>query len=176
MPTAIQFFAATTAIALSGGVAVAARADCKPVIEAYAKAAATKRYALYDVTSFQQPIKGKPYSVVIGDTGYADYNSDGTYHVIPGGKAALEGPVLKEDEQKGKTRCEPLGSRNIGTDTAIGYDVRSNGNSRLADATAVHMWISKATGLPVFNGVGSDDTGFRWVYGATVVAPATIAK
>ncbi len=75
---------------------------------------------------------------------------------------------MRDDEKKGKGRCEPLGERKVGADTVVGYLVRNNGKGE--DFTALHVWISKSTGLPVYHGLG-ETNGFRWVYGADVVPP-----
>ena len=93
----------------------------------------------------------------------------GTYRVKVT-DAGSEGAALKSCEQKGTARCEPLGERNVGRDAAVGYRIRNNAKGDAPDPTAIHMWISRATGLPLYHGLG-DDGGLRWVYGPEVVAP-----
>src|SRR3954454_18230299 len=158
-------------------IAGAAHADCKPVIDAYGKADATKRFALIDASTISKSSKGDVFMVVVGDVQYTpnvvrkgplQYDTDGF-------KAAryatgFEANSLKEREKEGVVRCEPLGERKIGTEQALGYQVRSAGNA--ADPTAIHMWIGRSTGLPMAHGMGSDDEMLRWVYGSDVVAPA----
>ena len=167
----MRFASTTIAAIVVGGFAAAAHADCKPVLDAYAKAEATKRYALYDVKTIQAQPAGKPFHVDIGGVGYTDFGG-GHYQNAGDGQAGDEGKSLKEDEQNGKKRCEPLGDRSIGDQAATGYRIRSTEKGKLADLTAIDMWVSKATGLPIFHGMGSDGGGQRWVYGSAVVAPA----
>ena len=38
---------------------------------------------------------------------------------------------------------------------------------------AIHFWIAKSSGLPLYHAIGSDSDGWRWVYGSDVVAPKT---
>ena len=45
------------------------------------------------------------------------------------------------------------------------------GTGGYIDPTAIDIWVGRATGLPVWHGMGSDGGGFRWVYGAAVVTP-----
>jgi hypothetical protein len=145
-----------------------AHADCGQVIEAYSKAEATGRYAMYDVDKITSAPKGQPFQVTIGSAGYVDVG--GTYKNV-GSSAGSEGSSLKAREQKGEVRCEPLGERKIGNDILVGYQIRNNDKGNRPDPTAIHMWVNRATGLPWFHGMGSDNGGLRWVYGPEVVAP-----
>ena len=156
--------------AIAATWASAACADCGPVIAAYAKAEATGRYAMYDVASLQAAPKGTPFQVDVGGAGYTNFGD--RWQKGGGGDAGFEGSSLRKREGKGTVRCEPLGERKIGSETAVGYQIRNNEKGNAPDPTAIHMWISRSTGLPVFHGMGSDGGGLRWVYGPTVVAPA----
>ncbi len=167
----MRFVTTLLAAAVVAGFAARAQADCKPVIDAYAKAEATRRYALYDVAGIQAAPKGKPFHVDIDGVGYTDFGG-GHYKNAGNGQAGSEGDALKRNEQKGTTRCEPLGERQIGGEAAVGYQIRSNDKGAAPDVTAIHLWIAKSTGLPIFHGMGSDSGGLRWVYGPAVVAPA----
>jgi len=167
------FWTTTLALAWPG----LALADCKPVIAAYTKADATKRYALFDVDSMAAPAKGDPIIIVIGDTRYQpNMVRKGPLNIVMDGytkgpfTSSGEAASLKDREGKGEKRCEPLGERKVGTEALVGYRVRDAGSQ--PDITATDVWLSRATGLPVWHGLGSDDGGFRWVYGAAVVAPA----
>jgi len=145
-----------------------AHADCAPVIDAYAKAQATGRFAMYDVASLQAAPKGAPFHVEVGGASYTNFGD--RWQKGASGDAGSEGAALKSREQKGTARCEPLGERNVGRDAAVGYRIRNNAKGDAPDPTAIHMWISRATGLPLYHGLG-DDGGLRWVYGPEVVAP-----
>ena len=167
------------AIGLTGALSCAvAHADCGPVISAYGKADATRRFAMFDVETLAQVPKGEPFMVVIGDVRYTQniVRKSAIQFVIDGYKAAgyaagFEAGSLKEREQKGVVRCEPLGERKIGSEAAIGYQIRKNDKGTQPDPNAIHMWVNRATGLPIYHGMGSDG-GLRWVYGAEVTAPA----
>lgn len=157
----------------------AVHADCGPVLAAYAKADATKRFAIFDVDSLAAPPKGEAFMIGIGDDSYVqnivrksalDYVMDG-YKRSASSFVRSEATSLKSREQKGAVRCEPLGERKIGTETALGYQIRNNDKGNQPDDTAIHMWVNRSTGLPIYHGMGSDG-GLRWVYGAAVVAPA----
>ena len=171
----MTFATTIVAAAVVAGFSLNAQADCKPVIDAYAKAEATGRYALYDVAGIQAQAKGKPFYVGIDGVGYTDFGG-GRYQNAGNGQASSEGDALKDDEKTGKKRCEPLGERTIGNENATGYRIRSTEKGKLADLTAIDMWMSKGTGLPIFHGMGSDGGGMRWVFGPTVVAPAVAKK
>lgn len=170
-------FALITTAALFAASASAARADCAPVVAAYAKADSTRRFAMFDVDGIAKEPKGEPFMVVIGDVQYTpnivkkgtlNYELDG----FKAGRYAVgyQADSLKEREKKGAVRCESLGERRIGAEQVIGYQIRSPGSA--ADPNAIHMWVSRATGLPLVHGMGSDDGMLRWVYGAAVVTPA----
>jgi len=166
------------ALGLAAACVCSAQADCGPVISAYTKADATKRFAVLDVASIDAAPKGDTVIAVIGDVQYTPnivrkgplnfategYNA-GSY--TPGNESGS----LKDRERKGSVRCESLGERKIGSEAAIGYRVRSNDKGTQADPTAIDIWVGRATGLPVWHGMGSDGGGFRWVYGAAVVTP-----
>ena len=79
---------------------------------------------------------------------------------------------VRDDETKGRVRCEPLGERNVGAEVLIGYEVRSNDKGNAPDPYANDLWVSKKTGLPAWYGMESDGEGFRWVYGAQAIAPS----
>lgn len=158
--------------------AAAAHADCGPVLAAYVKADATKRFAMFDVDSLAAPPKGEPFMVSIGDVTYVqnmvrkstfDYAMDG-YKKSPSSFVRSEAASLKSREQKGEVRCEPLGERKIGAVQAVGYQIRRNDKGNQPDDTAIHMWVSRESGLPIYHGMGSDG-GLRWVYGAAVTVP-----
>ena len=148
------------------------RADCAPVIAAYAKAEATGRYAMFDVDSIASTPKGAPFQVDIGNVGYT-HLGNGTYTRRGGGDAGAEAGSVKSREQKGSIRCEPIGERRIGSEAARGYRIRANDKSS-QDPTAIHIWVATSSGLPLFHGMGSEDGGLRWVYGAEVAAPARV--
>jgi hypothetical protein len=161
------------ALAIALLAPVLAHADCGPIVAAYAKAEATGRYALFDVASINDPAKGTPFQITVGNDGYIDpQGNSGTYRRTSAHIAAGEGRSLQEREQQGKVRCEPLGDRKIGSEQATGYQIRSNGKSSAPDPMAIHMWISRASGLPLFHGMGSDSGGLHWMYGSAVVLPA----
>ncbi|MGZ5769038.1 MAG: hypothetical protein ACXWJ9_17705 [Caldimonas sp.] len=173
------------ALGLAGACVCAAHADCGAVITAYAKADATKRFAVLDVDSINAAPKGDTIIAVIGDVQYTqNIVRKGPLNIVLDGYKAgpyypgIESGSLKDREGKGSARCEPLGERKIGTETAVGYRVRNNDRGTQPDPTATDVWVSRATGLPVWHGMGSDGGGFRWVYGAAVIAPdpATIKK
>ncbi len=165
--------AVAIAVALTAS-SCAAHADCAPVIAAYAKAEATGRYAMFDVSSIDAAPKGKPFQVDVD--GFAYTNMGSSYSKSGGGDAGAEGNSLRSREQKGTVRCEALGERRIGTETALGYRIRGNDKGNQPDPTAIHLWVSRASGLPLFHGMGSDGGGLRWVYGAEVVAPVPGGK
>jgi hypothetical protein len=160
-------------------VACTAHADCSPVIAAYLKADATKRYALFDVDSLTAAPTGDPLSLTIGGASYTQkYVQKGPFEIVKAGYqkgssgAAFEASSLKSREQKGEVRCEPLGERKIGAEQVVGYRIRDNDKSGKPDVTAIEIWISRPTGLPLWHGMGSDAGGFRWVFGAGVSAPS----
>ena len=145
------------------------------MIDAYGKADASKRFAMFNIDS-QEP-EGEPFMVVIGDVQYTpnvvrkgplQFETDG-FKAAPY-SAGVEARSLKEREKKGAVRCDLLGERKIGAEQALGYQIRSPGNA--ADPTAIHLWVSRSTGLPLVHGMGSDDM-LRWVYGTAVAAPAS---
>jgi hypothetical protein len=166
------------AMALTGASASTfAHADCGPVISAYGKADATRRFALFEVDTLAQAPKGEPFMVVVGDVRYTQniVRKSALQFVIDGYKAGgyaagLEAGSLKGREQKGEVRCEPLGERKVGAEAAIGYQIRNNDKGTQPDPTAIHMWVNRTTGLPMYHGMGSDG-GLRWVYGTEVTAP-----
>jgi hypothetical protein len=158
--------------------ACAAHADCGPVIAAYGKADATARFAIFEVDSIAQAPKGEPFRVIIGNVSYdQNYLKKGPLQIVKDGykkggyATGYEGDSLKSREKKGEVRCEPLGERKTGAEQAVGYQIRSNDKGSQPDPYAIHMWVSRSTGLPLFHGMGSDSGGFRWVYGAEFSAP-----
>jgi hypothetical protein len=168
----------TLAIGLAGACVCSAQADCAPVISAYTKADATKRFAVLDVSSIDAAPKGDTVMTVIGDTQYTpNIVRKGPLNFVTEGykagpySAGIESGSLKDRERKASVRCEPFGERKIGSEAAVGYRVRSNDKGAQDDPTAIDVWVSRATGLPVWHGMGSDGGGFRWVYGAAVIAP-----
>lgn len=153
-----------------------ARADCAPVIAAYDKAEATKRYAIYDVDRVDGAPEGEPFAITVGDVQYtANYVRRGPLSMVKDGyvrrspMAAVEGSMLKSDEKKGEKRCETIGERKAGPVSTIAYRIRKAGAAE--DPFAIELWVDKSTGLPFFHGMGSDSGGFQWTYGAAVVAP-----
>jgi len=165
------------AAALLAASAGNAHADCKPVIDAYLKADATKRYAVFDVDSMAQAPKGEPFLIVVDGAEYQpNMVRKGPLNIVMDGYTRRafttngEARALKEREARGEKRCEALGDRKVGTEAVVGYRVRAAGKQ--PDVTANDVWISRASGLPLWHGLGSDDGGYRWVYGAAVVAPA----
>jgi hypothetical protein len=158
----------------------AAQADCKPVIAAYGKADATKRFAIYEVDSLDQAPKGEPMFVTIGDVKYSEHDvQKGPLNIVKdgytkgGASAGFEANSLRTDEQKGKMKCAPIADRKIGSEAAAGYHVGSaNGGGNGLDPGAYDIWISRATGLPLVYSPYPDSGGFRYVYGDQVVAPA----
>ena len=157
---------------------VVAHAACEPLIAAYDKADATQRYALYEVDAFAQAVKGDPLVVVIGDSEYAQqYDSKKGYakngYLKTSHRQGFEGGRLKDNEKRGSMRCEPLGERKIGSEAVVGYRTSDATKKKgTPDPSAMDVWVSKATGLPLVHGMASEDGGFRWVYGSAVVAPA----
>lgn len=156
----------------------AAWADCKPVIAAYSAADATRHFALYNVDSMTQPPKGEPIRVVIGETDYLENDvRKGALEIVKDGYKKLpfvpgfEAKSVRDDETKGRVRCESLGERKVGAEVLIGYEVRSNDKGNAPDPYANDLWVNKRTGLPAWYGMGSDGEGFRWVYGAQAIAP-----
>jgi hypothetical protein len=158
--------------------AATAHADCAPVIAAFDKADATKRFALYEVDSVTQVPKGDPFMIAIDNVSYRQkYERKGALSFVKAGfeqgghAAGFEGRSLKEREKKGEQRCEPLGERKLGSEAAVGYRIRNN-RGKEADLSATDMWIGRASGTPLFTSIGPDESsGMRWVYGASVVAP-----
>jgi len=157
---------------------LAAHADCAPVIAAFDKADATKRYALYEVEKMTQAPKGDPFMVAIDDVKYQQrYERKGALSIVKAGyekgghAAGSEGASIKTSEKKGNLRCEPLGDRKIGNEAVAGYRIRNN-HGKEPDLSATDMWVGRATGTPLFTSIGPDEEGgFRWVYGSVVVPP-----
>lgn len=152
----------------------AAWADCKPVIAAYSAADATRHFAIYTVGSMTQAPQGEPMRVVIGGTDYLENDvRKGPLQIVKDGYKktsfvpGFEANATREKETEGRARCEPLGEKNVGTEVLIGYRVRSNANGSAPDPYASEIWVSRKSGLPVWS-----DDGFRWVYGAQVIAPS----
>ena len=172
--TSRAFLAAGFGAAFAG----AAHADCAAVIAAYTKADATHRFALFEVDSLAEAPKGDPLIVNIGQASFTqEYVRKGPLQFVKGGyrkggyAEGSEAGSLKSREQKHEVRCEPLGERKIGTEPAIGYQIRSDSAANQADPTAIHLWVSRSSGLPIFHGMGSDGGGFRWVFGPGVTEP-----
>jgi len=160
-------------------LAGAAYADCKPVIAAYGKADATKRYAIYAVDSLDQAPKGMPITIVIGDVKYTEHDvQKGPLNIVKdgytkgGATPGSDANALRTDEQKGKMKCAPLQERKVAGEAASGYHVGSadRGGGGL-DPFGYDIWVSVATGLPIVNAPESSTGGFRYVYGNQVVAP-----
>ena len=157
----------------------AAWADCKPVIAAYSAADATRHFALYNVDSMAQAPKGEPIRIVIGTIDYLENDvKKGALEIVKDGYKkspfvpGFEANSVRDDEKKGRVRCEPLGERNVGAEVLLGYEVRSNDKGNAPDPYANDLWVNKKTGLPAWYGMGSDGEGFRWVYGAQAIAPS----
>ncbi|MBP7625295.1 MAG: hypothetical protein KA763_15135 [Xanthomonadales bacterium] len=160
--------------------AATAMADCKPVIAAYAKADATKRFAIYEVDSLDQVPQGEPMFITIGDVKYSEnlvkkgsmnYAKDG--YTKGGAAAGFEANSLRTDEQKGKMKCTPLPDRKFGGEAAAGYHVGSTDSGPYGlDPGAYDFWVSRATGLPIVLTPDPESGGFRYVFGNQVVAPA----
>lgn len=164
--------AVRAAILLSAATAAssAAAADCDAVVAAYRKAEATKRYAVYEVDRIDRAPAGAPFSVSIDGTSWVrSYAADGSTGgwQKSGHLAAGEADALASREKSGRARCASLGDRKIGMITASGWRIGDGPK----DPAAIDFWIDRATGLPVFHGMGSDNAGLRWAYGADVVAP-----
>ena len=167
--------ATLTITALLLAVPVAARADCAPVLAAYAKAEATKRYAIYEVDRVDGAPKGPPIVVTIGADDYTQrYDHRSPLDVVPAGFAKgahmpnRESDALQARERSGGAHCEPVGERKVGTTTTIGYRIHRH---RGDDPLAIDLLVDRATGLPFVHGMGLENGGFRWVYGSAVVAP-----
>jgi hypothetical protein len=81
-----------------------------------------------------------------------------------------EAKSLKTREGRG-ARCtaRPWASARSAATRVVGHRIRSNDKGN--DTTATDVWLSRATGMPVWHGMGSDGGGFRWFYGAAVAAP-----
>jgi hypothetical protein len=168
------------ALAVLAAFAGVVHADCKPVIAAYVKADATKRFAIYEVDNLDQAPKGEPMFITIGEVKYTEnlvkksplnFVKDG--YTKGGASAGFEANSLRTDEQKGKMKCAPIADRKFGGDVAAGYHVGS------ADVTgggfdpgSYDIWVSRATGLPIVYAPDPDSGGFRWVFGNQVNAPA----
>ena len=150
----------------------AAQADCSPVIGAYGKAEATGRYGMYDAATMQTPPKGTPFYVHVGGAGYI--NTGKQLQRNDAGGAGFEGSSLKDRERKGQTRCESLGDGKVGNEAATGYRIRDVDGGKISEAMAVHMWIGKASGMPLYHALGGDEHGERWVYGNDVAVPAGV--
>lgn len=150
-----------------------AQADCSAVIAAYAKADATKRFAIYSAESMAQAPKGKPFHVEIGDKSVTDTGYGKEYMSTGGGTSLGEGNSLASEVKANKKRCESLGDGEVGDEAVTGYSIRSAKSGQ--DPFAIHFWISKSTGLPMYHGMGPG-AGLRWVYGPGVVMPAGAPK
>jgi hypothetical protein len=149
-------------------------ADCKPVIAAYAAADATRHFAIYTVSSITQAPQGEPMRVVLGNTDYLENDvRKGPLQIVKDGYKktpfvpGFEANATRDKEKEGRSRCEPLGEKNVGAEALIGYRVRSNDKGSAPDPFASEIWINNKTGLPVWS-----DDGFRWVYGTQVIAPS----
>ena len=159
------FLSAVACIATA--FATPAQADCANVVAAYEKAAASGRYALYDAPTMQSMPTGSPFYVRIAGDGFIDAGK-GLEKNNAGG-AAFEASDLKRREQRGEARCELIGDGRVGADAATGWRVRGSGTT--PDPTAIHFWIAKSSGMPLYHAIGADSGGWRWVYGSGVVAP-----
>ena len=157
---------------LALGIALAsttAMADCSAVIAAYKKAEANGRYAIYDVNGLAAPAKGDPFAITVGGKLWISPMMDGKYRRNGGDQSAIEAAMLKDSEKDGKKRCEELPIKKIGDEAVTGWQIMDA--SKPKDPYAIHFYVSSATGLPIWHGMGST-SGFRWVYGAVVNPPA----
>jgi hypothetical protein len=176
-PTPSTLRRADTRIVLSLAIAAVsccstgvASADCSPVIAAYAKAESAGRYAIYGVSSLTAAPKQPAFAIVIGRDLFMSPMEDGKYTRSSGGVAASEGSSLKEREKAGKARCDVMPARPVGTEPATGYEISDTAKPK--DPYAIDFYVSKATGLPVWHGMGSDGGGFLWKFGDSIAAPA----
>src|ERR1017187_8449690 len=142
LPSKLAFL---TCAAMAAG---AARADCAPIIAAYSKAELAGRYAVYNVASMQASPKGRAFHIDVAGVGYTDFGDH--WQKGDGSHAAFEASYLKGQEQKGQVRCEAIGDDKIGSEVVVGYQIRKNDKSA-ADPTAIRMWISRSTGMPVYH-------------------------
>ena len=154
-------------------------ADCAPVVAAYDKAEATRRYAVYEVDSINAKPKTGPIVVVIGNVHYAQqYIRKTPINFVPGGyrkeahNAHAEADMLKARVAKSEARCDALGERKVGATTADGFRIRNN--EKGIDYAAIDLWIDRSTGLPIFYAPGDSTGGFGWLYGADVVVPSPL--
>jgi hypothetical protein len=141
-----------------------AYAQCAAAIDALDKADKQVRLAQYDVASREQPVTGKPFLVRIGK-------------VVTMGSERTEmtsNPILvsmREAQKAGKAKCEAAGS-DMYRGTAVNK-IRYYNPSAPKDMNPMTLWISKATGLPVFHELaGLGPGGYAWVYGDAVTDPA----
>lgn len=112
------------------------------------EAQATGRYALYDAKTPDTAPSGAPFHVAVDGTGYTSFGMK--YKDTGAGASAGEGASLRDREQRGSARCDLLGERKMGGDAAVGYNIRDARAGSSADALAIHFWVSRSTGLPVF--------------------------
>jgi hypothetical protein len=160
-------FASLLALSLAS---VLAHADCGPVIAAYSKAEATGRYGWYNAIKIDETPKPPMIMMTIGKDVWYDQTEEGKMFSKWNLRVAQkQADDLRDDEKKGDKRCEPLGDRVIRGEPAVGFITRNNGKSK-EDLTAIHVYISKSTGLPIWHGFDTGG-GYHWVYGAVVTPP-----
>ena len=70
LPDASTWLRALAVALTSASACAVVHADCGPVISAYGKADATRRFAMFDVETLAQAPKGEPFMVVIGNVRY----------------------------------------------------------------------------------------------------------
>lgn len=161
MSTASSFIAGLFGLSMHLG----AHANCTPILNALDKAWQQQRLAQYDVESREQPLGDKPMLVRINKVVWmsmgAAYERSGEPSQNP------MASTLRSDAANGAAKCEALDTASYRGQSAKKY--RVDGSLGSQSLGRVTLWISAATGLPVFHefeklGPG----GFAWTYGDAV--------
>ncbi len=152
--------------ALLPGVALA---DCAAPLEALAKSWQQARLAQYEVSSPEQAPPSKPAMVRIGKTIWTDLTGSGKFMRTDIGPS--EEPLAISMKRAKGQNCQPLGDGTYHGQPVVKYKLDpSAGTNTMGGVT---LWVSKASGLPVYHGF--DKTafgGYAWVYGDAVKEPA----
>lgn len=148
----------------------AARANCGALLAAFDKALVQPRVAIHDIHSRDAPLGARPSTIRIGDVMWDDTGGSGRYE-----RFELEGhdpltAALRKSDTQGKLKCTAAGS-----DTFRGTPVtklKFDNPMVPAQFNPATVWISKSSGLPVYQEVtGLGAGGYAWVYGDAVKEP-----
>ncbi|GMV60346.1 MAG: hypothetical protein AMXMBFR72_34360 [Betaproteobacteria bacterium] len=149
----------------------AARADCKPLLDAMAKVAQQSRFAAYEVEGPEQAPTGEPDIVLVGKVSYV--RSGDEWERIEVGDSVRDGAwywsALRAEMAAGEVRCRAAGSGAYrGAPVAKIHYERMKAGKALASGT---VWIDRRSGLPVYEGATDGSGGMAVVYGDAVKEP-----